>query len=64
MNIYRPVQGVYHCSNHKGDEQRYILIERAGCYPTLVPLLQGAADTAHNEMDFHKKAVPIVDFSK
>lgn len=64
MKIYRPVHGVYHCINHTDDDKLYILIEKEGCYPTLVPLLKGTADAAQNDMDFHKRAVPIADFSK
>ncbi len=38
MDILRPgSDGRYRCINNPGNKRSYVLVEREGCFPTLIP---------------------------
>ena len=47
MNIYRPINGIYRCINNPRDKRAYVLLERKGHYPVLVPIQDADRENAY-----------------
>ncbi|MFT3985966.1 MAG: hypothetical protein QM697_18875 [Lachnospiraceae bacterium] len=63
MYIYRPKDGVYRCISDPVDIREYVMVEAEGCYPTLVPIQDGAL-TAAQGSDGVGHGVPIPNFTE
>ncbi len=65
MLIYRPINKIYRCINSEKDLRRYVLVEKEGCYPTLVFIKKASTKdggTAYENLE--NQAVPILNFNE